>query len=97
MNSISLGVDKVLVNLPNWLAFAANEPLVAAMVATSKRTLLKTLKTSQLNLTFCDSVIFHCLVRDMSVLRKPGPRKLLRCPDSPGKARRNALAASVPT
>src|SRR5438552_2493946 len=96
MNSISLGVVRVLVNLPNWLALAAKEPLLNAIVATSKRTLLKTLNTSQLNLMLCDSLIFHALVRDISVLRNPGPRRLLRCPDSPGKAARNALDASGP-
>src|SRR5579862_1872950 len=64
--------------------------------AASKRTEFVTLKTSQENLSSFCSLKFHVLARPASIPKKPGPRKLFRCPASPGMVARKLEPARVP-
>src|ERR1700693_6319992 len=67
----------------------------SCMEPTSKRGVLVRLKASTLNRKACLSVSFQFLLTEASMLNVPGPRKLLRSPDSPGRAARNWLMAEL--
>ena len=77
------GRVKVCVNRPSVDAVDM-DPLSNDMVPTSKRTEFVMLKTSQRKLRFFDSLIFQVFDNAESIPKYPGPRKALRCPDSPG-------------
>src|SRR5437016_3778986 len=61
----------------------------------SKRTLLKTLKTSQLKRRAWLSEILNVLLRFISPPKKPSPRRLFLWPASPGRAKRQVESTNV--
>src|SRR5579863_6083592 len=67
-----------------------NEP------AASKRTEFVALNISQANRTLLFSLRSQVLERPGSIPKKPGPRKLFRCPASPGRVARNVVFPAVP-
>src|SRR5260370_5373336 len=65
--------------------------MAGKVFAVSKRTELVTLNASALKDSFCLSVMLQVLRRAISIPKYPCPRKLFRCPDSPGNGKRQLL------